>query len=87
MQRNTDEAAQAKRRADARESVVIATLMILLSAGIKFGLAWYYLQGRFWGAVLSILSVLELATIVAVWILFKKRLEEIEGGEEDAAQY
>ena len=36
-------------------------------------------------SVLRIISVLELGAIVPVWILLKKRLKEIEGGEEDAA--
>ena len=85
MPRNIDEGAQAKRRSDAWASATVSTVMILLAAGLKLGLAWYYLKGSFWGAVLTILSVLELATIVAIWILLKRRLKEIEGAEQDAA--
>jgi len=39
----------------------------------------------FWSAVMLIAGLLELGMIVAVWILLKTRLKEIEGGEEDAA--
>ena len=35
--------------------------------------------------VTLVVILLELGTIVPVWILLKTRLKEIQGGEEDAA--
>ena len=83
--RNIDEDAQCRRRKDAIHSAVVSSLMMLLPAIGMLLLLGYYAVGGFWGTVLRILSVLELGAIVPVWILLKKRLKEIEGGEEDAA--
>ena len=84
-QRNTDEDAQLRRRKDAIHSAVVSSLMMFLPAALILLLLRHYELGGFWGAVLRILSVLELGAIVPVWILLKSRLKEIEGGEEDAA--
>jgi len=46
-----------------------------------------YRQFVAWSAVMRIAGLLELGMIVPVWIILKTRLKEIEGGEEDAAQY
>ena len=84
-QRNIDEDAQLRRRKDAFHSALVSSLMLFIPAAVILLLLRYYAVGGFWGAVGRILSVLELGAIVPVWILLKKRLEEIEGGEEDAA--
>ena len=84
-QRNIDEDAQLRRRKDAIQSALVSSLMMFLPAVGLLILLRYYEIGGFWGAVGRILSVLELGAIVPVWILLKKRLKEIEGGEEDAA--
>ena len=83
--RNTDNAAQQKRRKDAIASAAASSLWLLFSAGVLLALRWYFQINNFWGAVLVIISVLELGMIIPIWILLKTRLEEIEGGEEDAA--
>ena len=84
-QRNIDEDAQLRRRKDAIQSALVSSLMMFIPAAVILLLLRYYAVGGFWGTVLRILSVLELGAIVPVWILLKKRLKEIEGGEEDAA--
>ena len=84
-QRNIDEDAQLRRRKDAFHSAVVSSLMLFIPAAVILLLLRYYAVGGFWGTVLRIISVLELGAIVPVWILLKKRLKEIEGGEEDAA--
>ena len=83
MQRSINEEAQRKRRKEAFQSAAVSTLLLVLSAGVLL-----FLRSRadgFWGAVLLILSVLDLGMVIPVWILLKTRLKEIEGGEEDAA--
>ena len=80
-----DEAAQAKRRKGAWESVVIATVWSLISGGILLFLKFHFQVEGFWGAMLMILAVIEFVMIIPVWVLLKMRLKEIEGGEEDAA--
>ena len=46
-------------------------------------------KSALWSAVLSVvllvLALINLGTIVPLWISFRIRLKEIEGGEEDAA--
>ena len=83
--RNIDEDAQYRRRKDAIHSAVVSSLMMFLPAIGMLLLLGYYAVGGFWGAVLRILSVLELGAIVPIWINFRARLKEIQGGEEDAA--
>ena len=88
MQNNTNEAAQRKRQKDAWHSAIISSFIMLASGIVMLMLRFHYRIDGFWGAVLLILSVLELGMIIPVWILLKTRLKEIEGGEEDApAQY
>ena len=83
MPNNTD--AQAERRKVAIQSAIRASVFLLVSAGIKLLLRGFYHVDGFWGAVLLIFSLLELGSLLPVWILLKNRLTEIEGGEEDAA--
>lgn len=85
MQRSIDEHAQHKRRKEAFQSALSFTFVLLFTAFLMLALRWRYQLESFWGAVLLILSVLDLGMIIPVWILLKTRLKEIEGGEEDAA--
>lgn len=85
MQKNINEEAQRKRKKDAWQSAWFSSVMMLLPSLLMLLLRWYYQIDGFWGAVLLIIAVLEIAMIIPVWILLKKRLKEIEGGEEDAA--
>ena len=85
MPNNTNEEAQARRRRDAWNSAIIATIWMLLSASIMLLLRHFYVPEGIWSAVMLIAGLLELGMIIPVWILLKTRLKEIEGGEEDAA--
>ncbi len=85
MPKSTDPIAQAKRRRDAWQSAVTATLLRLLAAVLLLWLRTRCRAGGLGEAVTGLIAVLELGTIVPVWILLKQRLKEIEGGEEDAA--
>ena len=72
---NTDR--QASRRKSAFWSAVSNTVLQLAAAAV---LLWCR---RVVGS--AALSVVLLGTIVPLWISFRIRLKEIEGGEEDAA--
>ena len=85
MPSNINEETQRKRRKDAIHSAVSSTVMLLVSAVLILLCRWYFQIVNLLGAVLLLLSVLDLGTIIPIWILLKTRLKEIEGGEEDAA--
>ena len=77
---NTDR--QARRRKSALLGVVSATAPRLAAAP----LLWCRREaGGAVSVLLLALSLIDLGTIVPVWICFRTRLKEIEGGEEDAA--
>lgn len=83
--KNIDEAAQARRKKDAWQSAVTTTLLRLGMATLLLLLRWYHHMEGVGGSVMLIIALVELGTVVPVWILLKTRLREIEGGEEDAA--
>lgn len=85
MPGNIDPAAQARRRREAWQSVIVATTLRLAMAALVLGLRWYYGVGGLAGTVLLLFVLLDLGSVLPVWILLKRRLKEIEGGEEDAA--
>ena len=78
---NTDR--QARRRKSALLGAVSATAPRLAAAAL---LLWCRREaGGAVSVLLLALSLIDLGTIVPVWICFRTRLKEIEGGEEDAA--
>ena len=83
MQKNTDTREMKKR--DARKSAWFYTLLCLISPAVLLYLRWHYQLEGFLSTLLLIVSLLDLGLIVPVWISFKERVKEIEGGEEDAA--
>lgn len=83
MRKNIDK--QAQRRRDAIQSTIVSTLMLIVPAAVMLLLRWFCRAEGIVGAALVIFSVLDLGMVIPVWILLKKRLKEIEGGEEDAA--
>lgn len=85
MRNNTDSAAQAARRREAWQSVTGTTLLRLATGALLLGLRWYYQMAGVASAVMLIAALLDLGSILPVWILLRQRLKEIEGGEEDAA--
>ena len=88
-QKNTDPdidtAAQAERRRDAVRSAVFFTLFRLLTAWALLWLRAEMEPGGFWAKAALLLIVLDLGSIIPVWINLRTRLKEIQGGEEDAA--
>ncbi len=83
-----NEDAQKKRRRDAFQSAITSSLLMLASGSLLLFLRSHYEVQGIGRALLLLFALLDLGMILPVWILLKKRLQEIEGGEEDvAAQY
>ena len=77
--------ANTKRRRDALRGALTATVVQVFTAAV---LLWVRLQGDMPSSVsllLLVLAIVDLGAIVPIWINFRARLKEIEGGEEDAA--
>ena len=76
--------ANIKRRRDALRSAVVNTLLRLVAAA---ALLWCRrtVDSAFVSVLLVVIALVNLGTIVPIWISFRMRLKEIEGGEEDAA--
>ncbi len=85
MRNSIDPAAQARRRKDAWQSAISSTLLRALLGAAALGLRWVHRTGGLIGSLLVILAVLDWGSIPFIWIVRRKRLEEMEGGEEDAA--
>ena len=76
---------QARRRRDAVQSAVAGTLLNLFTAGLLFWLWLSAERGGLLSKLLLLCIVLDLGSILPIWINFRVRLKEIQGGEEDAA--
>ena len=77
--------ANTKRRKDALRGAVTATAIQLATAAL---LLWARQQEGipgFISVLLLVIIIADLGAIVPIWINFRIRLKEIEGGEEDAA--
>lgn len=85
MRKNTDSPAQRKRKQDALISALVASVIQVLSAGLILYVRAAFPTGGLGSFLLLLLSVLDLGMLIPVWILFQKRIKEIQGGEEDAA--
>ena len=72
------------RRKTALWGAVSATVLRLIAAAV---LLWCRreVDSAVLSVVLLVLALINLGTIVPLWISFRIRLKEIEGGEEDAA--
>ena len=72
------------RRKNALWGAVSATVLRLVAAAV---LLWCRreVDSAVLSVVLLVLALINLGTIVPLWISFRIRLKEIEGGEEDAA--
>ena len=76
---------QTRRRREAVQSAAISTLIKVFGSSI---LCWLWLsaeRGGLLSKVLLVCMVLDLGSIIPVWISLRTRLKEIQGGEEDAA--
>lgn len=85
MPQNTDSTAQRRRRHDALQTCTLTTLYHLAAAGIVLWVILHYSLSGFWCAVAWLSILLDLGTLIPVWIIYKQRIKEIQGGEEDAA--
>ena len=85
MPKNTDSPAQRRRKKDALQSALVSSFWMALSGGLLLVLSSIFVEHPLVRSILTIVSLLELGMIIPVWILYKTRLKEIEGGEEDAA--
>ena len=83
MPNNTD--SKSRKRQDALKSAWLYTLFCGGSGAMLLYLRTRYSLGGFWGTLVLLSSLLDLGLIAPVWISFKERIKEIEGGEEDAA--
>ena len=72
------------RRKNALWGAVSATVLRLVAAAV---LLWCrrVVGSAALSVVLLVIALIDLGTIVPIWISFRMRLKEIEGGEEDAA--
>ena len=82
---NVDTAAQARRRRNAVLSAVLSTLYRFLAVWALLWLRESLEPGGFWAKIALLLLVLDLGSIIPIWISLRTRLKEIQGGEEDAA--
>ena len=85
MPESTDSPAQRRRKKDALQNALAASGWMALSGVALLVLSTVFVETPLVRTILTIVSLLELGMIVPVWILYKTRLKEIEGGEEDAA--
>ena len=72
------------RRKNALWGAVSATVLRLIAAAV---LLWCRreVDSAALSVVLLVIALINLGTVVPIWISFRMRLKEIEGGEEDAA--
>ena len=85
MPKSTDSPAQRRRKKDALKSTLVSSGWMGLSGVALLVLSSVFVETPLVRAILAIVSLLELGMIIPIWILYKTRLKEIEGGEEDAA--
>ena len=83
MPKDTD--TQGQKKHDALKSAWLYTLLCGGSGVMLLYLRMKYSLDGFWGTLVLISSLLDLGLIVPIWIVFRERIKEIEGGEEDAA--
>lgn len=77
--------AQRKKRHDAMFSAVLHMLILAVTAGVLLYVRQRYVLSGLWGTVTLISVVLDLGMCIPIWIILRERLNEIDGGEEDAA--
>ena len=85
MQPNIDHAAREKRRKEALRSAVIATVTRILLAPLLIWLGVRNHADSLLAWVFLGIGIVNLGMIIPIWKSYQIRLQEIEGGEEDAA--
>lgn len=88
MPKSTDTDRQAERKKNAVWGAVLSTVFRLTSAAVLLWLRQGMVPGGFGSRLMLVIALLDLGTVIPIWILLKTRLKEIQGGEEDvASQY
>ena len=85
MPANIDRPSQAQRKKEAFQSAFFSSVT---RAAVALALIWLGVRnhsGTTLGVVFVVLAAVNLGTIVPTWKVYKSRVKEIEGGEEDAA--
>ena len=77
--------AQRQRWKNAVWGAVMSTFFRLLGALVLFWLRADLDPAGFGAKLMLIIAVLDLGSVLPIWISLKTRLKEIQGGEEDAA--
>ena len=85
MRNNTDSPAQRRRKKDAVYSAMVASVLLTVSAGLMLYVRAAFIGEGLGSFLVLLLALLDLGMLIPVWILLKKRIKEIQGGEEDAA--
>ena len=85
MPANTDLSARRRKKKEALQSTVTATLIHVAVAVLMLYLGSKNHSGTTLGWVLVILAIINLVTIFPTWKVYHSRIKEIDGGEEDAA--
>ena len=78
--------AQRERKREAFWSAVSSTLIRLAAAALLLWLRMGRPPDSLPSKLLLVILVLELGSILPIWINLKARLKEIDGGEEDEAR-
>ena len=66
-------------------SAVLSTLFRLLAAWVLLWMRTSTTPSGFVSKLLLLVAVLDLGSVLPIWISLRTRLKEIQGGEEDAA--
>ena len=74
MPRNIDAAAQGRRKKEAVQSAVTASLWLTGVAVLLLVLRWRYAVGGLGGALMLVFALLELGMLIPIWILLRTRL-------------
>lgn len=80
-----ESASQALRRKNAVWGAVFSTFYRVLTAGVLIWLRAGLEPERLTAKLALLFIVLDLGSILPIWISLRARLKEIQGGEEDAA--
>lgn len=85
MKPNGTESRRAQRRRDAIKGAVTSIVMQGI-AGVF--LVWYHrrVTSQVVGTLMLVIGLVDLVAIIPVVMVLRQRLNEIEGGEEDAAR-
>lgn len=74
-----------RKKREALFSACFHSLVFLALAAVVLYARERFSMGGIWGLTARLFAILDLGATASIWILYKQRLKEIQGGEEDAA--